>query len=602
MNENLSQFLMFYSQSDAGNGLTRGLEHDLAKKTYVKTKLDRELASAVLSGELKLVILTGNAGDGKTAFIQTLEHEAEDKGAKFQSRDEVGSQFELNGFNFKTLYDGSIELESQSNSEMLTEFFTELKGDVEPNTNACLVVAMNEGKLTDFFTHSEDFGWLGPRILDHLIADSELPDQIAIVNLNLRSIVDAYFHQTNSLFDLILDRYVASEFWEPCESCPAKHRCPVLFNVNTFRFRSTSGQSDKEKSTTQKRNEAAHAARSRLKSIFQMLHFRKRIHVTVRDLRSILAYTLFGKKDCPEIIGAVEDGDAEFQDAFYYNAVFDENEKDRIIELVKQFDIGKASSPMTDARLSFMRPNSQEFRNLFLSFDRSQSDIEELRGQYENKPKRPEDRTLETLETARQYVLSLRRKLYFEDAREEANDRISADLIPYQSIRDFLEFIKTGEDQCDRIKSSIILAISRSEKIYNEELGSNNICIQTRHDDSLSVRAFFTYPADQFVLEQEPMPDQAKFIEFLPSMIVLRHVDRPIRLEISLDLYEVLMRIRNGYVPAAKEMKSFFLNLLMFKKQLMSTPSPQLLLSGDDFETYQLSRTPENKITIARNQ
>ena len=82
---------------------------------------------------------------------------------------------------------------------------------------------MNEGKLTDFFTTSVEFKWLGASILDHLIADEPLPGSIAIVNLNLRSVVDAYFHQTNSILDLILDRYVANEFWEPCESLSLIH-------------------------------------------------------------------------------------------------------------------------------------------------------------------------------------------------------------------------------------------------------------------------------------------------------------------------------------------------------------------------------------------
>ena len=42
-NANLDQFLMFYSQADAGNGLTRGLDNDLARRTYVPTKLDNDL-------------------------------------------------------------------------------------------------------------------------------------------------------------------------------------------------------------------------------------------------------------------------------------------------------------------------------------------------------------------------------------------------------------------------------------------------------------------------------------------------------------------------------------------------------------------------------
>jgi Cdc6-like AAA superfamily ATPase len=80
-NKHLDGFLQFYSQAEAGNGLTRGLETDLAKRTYVPTKLDRDLTPALLRGELSLVILTGNAGDGKTAFIQTVENHAVESGS-----------------------------------------------------------------------------------------------------------------------------------------------------------------------------------------------------------------------------------------------------------------------------------------------------------------------------------------------------------------------------------------------------------------------------------------------------------------------------------------------------------------------------------------
>ena len=46
---------MFYSQADAGNGLTRGLDNELARRTYVPTKLDKELTGAILENKLRLV-------------------------------------------------------------------------------------------------------------------------------------------------------------------------------------------------------------------------------------------------------------------------------------------------------------------------------------------------------------------------------------------------------------------------------------------------------------------------------------------------------------------------------------------------------------------
>ena len=607
----LDQFLMFYSQSEAGNGLTRGLETDLARRTYVPTKLDRLLKDAILAGKYRLVILTGNAGDGKTAFIQMLEEAADAQGATIAKPNSLGSTFELAGRQFKTLYDGSIEFGGTSNLKMLSDFFSEFTGDSAPITNACLIVAMNEGKLLDFLSQTTTFGWLSNILLAHIQQNTSLPDDLVLVNLNLRAVVDASRDKTDSILDQILDRYVADEFWTACDGCPTRHRCPVKFNVDTFRIRSTAGLSDSDRTGVETRNQSALIARSRLKGIFQMLHFRKRIHVTVRDLRSVLAYTLFGKHTCQQIETEVASGNVDFTNRYYYNAIFSSAEKDRILSLLKEFDVGLASSPMIDGQLSFSKPATQDYRNLFLAFEhsslpsmgRSPTDSEDLLRLYNARPMSPEERTSHGLLAARQYVASLRRKLFFEglipDPVTGLPKKFLDDLVPYENIDEFIRFIDTRDDPSSHLKYAIILAISRSESIYDEQRGRENVCIRTRHDATSEVRAFFTYPAQDFALEVDLPPTKAEYVEFLPASIRLRHHERNIVLEISLDLYEMLMRIRDGYVPAAGEMRAFFLNLLMFKKQLMSMPSSRLLLTGGDYSLYQVSRTPTNGIAVS---
>lgn len=58
-NRHLDAFLQFYSQAEAGNGLTRGLESELAKATYASTRLDRKLIPALPAGDLRMTVLTG---------------------------------------------------------------------------------------------------------------------------------------------------------------------------------------------------------------------------------------------------------------------------------------------------------------------------------------------------------------------------------------------------------------------------------------------------------------------------------------------------------------------------------------------------------------
>lgn len=609
-NINLDDFLMFYSQSDAGNGLTRGLETELARRTYVSTKLDSDLAPAILDGRFRLVILTGNAGDGKTAFIQMVEKRASEQGITVERDDSLGSRFTVGGRPYRTLYDGSVDSNDQSNSEMLADFFSSLKGDHPPLGEFCLVVAMNEGKLRDFFSQTTDFGWLSQVLLAHLRKGEPLPDDMVVVNLNLRSVVDASSEPGQCLFDQVLDRYVADEFWAACESCVAKEKCPVKFNVDTFRYFPIAGLSERDALATEERNKAARLARMRLKAIFQILHFRKRIHVTVRDLRSILAFVLFGKRTCAQTQAKIQAGETDFIEWYYYNAVFHETERDRILEFLKEFDVGRASAPQIDSRLSFSRPRTAEFRQLFLDFSntrasnlgRTRIDEEDLLKLHASRPQSPEERTPEATAAARRYVMSLRRKLFFEGDHfvlTGSAEPAWVELLPYDNLPQFLEFICSACDPAGNLKTKIVEGISRSEGIHDGKRGRENVCIRTRQDYTARVKAFFSYPATDFSLKLPSAGAQAFYIEYLPTSILFQHELRQIDLEISLDLYEMLIRIREGYMPTAGEMRTFFLNLLMFKKQLMSLPSSELLLTETDYQIFKLTRTPQNGVTLA---
>jgi hypothetical protein len=615
-NNHLDGFLQFYSQAEAGNGLTRGLESDLAKRTYVETKLDKDLTPALLRGELRLAILTGNAGDGKTAFIQTVENHAVAAGSSLTRIEGVGSEFSLNGRLYRTLYDGSVDTAHHSNAEMIADFFSSLAGEQEPGDGPCLIVAMNEGKLRDFLAASTRHQWLTQRLLRHLNHNAPLPEGYALVNLNLRSVVDAEVAVTGCLFDQILDRYVSNEFWADCEPCEAKLRCPVKFNVDSFRYFPLDGLAGKDQEATDTRNHSAEAARVRLKSLFQILHFRKRLHITVRDLRSALAFALFGKRNCEQIQGAIKRGDDDFTASYYYNALFDLQEKDRVLGFLCEFDAGRSAAPQIDARISFTQPRCPEFRRLFIDLTnprsahlgRSRTDEEsDLHRLFAARLRSPEERTPEALTSARNYVLSIRRKLFFEGSRRHhtGDEQVVEasqgweELLPYDNLAEFIRFVRTGQDAGGTLKAQLVEGISRSEGIHDKQRSRENVCIRTRQEQDAKVKAFFTYPATDFDCERPTPGLQGRFIEYLAPSILFRHTKTGVALEVSLDLYEMLMRIRDGYVPTAGEMRAFFLNLLMFKKQLMASPAAELLLTETDYQIFKLTQTPHYGVALS---
>jgi hypothetical protein len=61
-----------------------------------------------------------------------------------------------------------------------------------------------------------------------------------------------------------------------------------------------------------------------------------------------------------------------------------------------------------------------------------------------------------------------------------------------------------------------------------------------------------------------------------------------VEMNINLDLYEMLTRIRQGYTPSLNELRGSYINLLIFKRQLASTDYDEVLLTEDEQEFYRV--------------
>ena len=78
----------------------------------------------------------------------------------------------------------------------------------------------------------------------------------------------------------------------------------------------------------------------------------------------------------------------------------------------------------------------------------------------------------------------------------------------------------------------------------------------------------------------------------------------PARLRISLDLLEMMELIRHGYRPTANDLQGLFVNLLIFRHELIATTFDRVLLSADDEQFYEVSAEgrPEGiRLTLVRH-
>lgn len=588
-NPNVDEFLRFYSQSERSTGGTRGYD----PKTYVETKLDAKLTPAIFDPKTKLVILSGNAGDGKTAYIQRVEAQTKAQGAQDLQQTDNGCSFTVNGIAFQTLYDGSQDFQGTKNDDVLAAFFKDLEGDKAPTGQFTKIIAINEGKLRDFLLFKPQYKWLGKEIHHYLNYEGYTPhESLIFVNLNSRSVIEAEDSSSSildNLLDRLLDRGNLAGLWTHCspQNCAFAERCYIKYNVDSFRD-GTKGP----------------AIRQRLKRLILAVHFRKTRHITMRDLRSILSFVLFNKSTCQQLQADLLAGNAVL-DRFYYNAVFDVRENDRLTELLSQLDVAGVSNPKLDNFINFRGPDDPDNRALYVQSDQVvPADLPHLNFLFRNRP----EGTLDTDEgrraNARNYHASMRRKLYFEGDEAKFGARglpTWKDLLPYRRFDRFVDFITTQADPQGKLRNHLTLAISKSERIYNETVGGENLCLRSGGSRRVQTKAFYVFPASDFQVTVENIGKQAEYLEYLPNCIYYRRHDKKAPfLEIPLDLFEVLCRIHEGYVPTASEIQTFFLNLDMFKRRLTCHPSERIILTDDDTTLYEIKRTPDAKLAMTK--
>ena len=581
-NPYVEQFLTVYSQSELSTGGTRGYDPN----TYVETKLDRKLIPRILNPITKLVILTGNAGDGKTAFIQHVEKMAEDQGAKILKRTDNGCTFTLNSVNYQTLYDGSQDFEGTGNDAVLAAFFNDLEGQESPKGSFTKVIAINEGKLRDFILFKPQYRWLGKQVHHYLnLSNFKLDESLAFVNLNLRSMVGSTADES-SIIDLLLDKFLNASFWNSCTNCDNFEKCYICYNISSF-------------------NDPKRGAeiRNRLKLLLLAVHFRKTRHITMRDLRSILSLILFGKLTCNQIYEKLNDG-SQLVGSFYYNATFNSQETDRIAQLLSDMDVARVSNPKLDNFIHFHAPNSPEVSTLFVASDNAyQADLPHLLALYENRPEGTQDEDPYRRENARFYHASMRRKLFFEG--DEAKMRAAGlptwkDLLPFRQFDRFSNVIQQRADTRNTLRDELTLAISKSERIYNETVGQEHLCLRSTSGKREQTKSFYGFAASDFEVVVKDASEQTEFLEYLPNCIYYRHSDRSAELEIPLDLFEILCRIHDGYVPTASEIRTFFLNLEMFKRRVTAKRSERIFLTEDDTNLFEIKSDPSAKLIMSK--
>ena len=358
----LRSLLQSYPGSRWGNTETRGLDSEFAANTYVETNLERVLHRAIVERRVKLVILCGNAGDGKTALLQHLARSL-GLGDQPSAKRIVEGRIE-SGLTVRMNLDGSASWMGRSADKLLDEFLAPFQQG-RPTDDIIHLLAINDGRLLEWIENAEEQRGETPltKALSDFLEYSTAPPEshIRFVNLNQRSLVGGVSpdgkHIDTKFLDHLLDSLYggdeAATIWAPCQTCSAQGACEVLRATRIF----GPGKLAEEEIRGRSRQWLFHA--------LQAVHLRGETHITVRELRAVLVYILFGIHYCRDYHAIEDAADMPKPEPYSEQAFSPEShgrQGDVLRELVR-FDPSLDAHPQID-RCLLHPPSIDDVRNL----------------------------------------------------------------------------------------------------------------------------------------------------------------------------------------------------------------------------------------------
>ncbi len=549
--------LQSYPGSRWGNRETRGLDTDFAAQTYVETNLEETLLRDIRERRVRLVILCGNAGDGKTALLQ---HLADRLGlGKHSSSERILEGRVDDGLVVRMNLDGSAAWKGRSADDLLDEFLAPFQ-EGPPNEDIVHLLAINDGRLLEWIEGAEsrqrgNATALTEELYDLLQEEAAVQQlHIRFISLNQRSLVGGITPDRKRIETSFLERLLdhlyggeqAPQIWSPCQSCSAKDRCEVFRALRVFGPDGLPGMAPKE---------IRARARQRLFEALQAVHLRGETHITVRELRAALVYVLFGVHFCQDC-----HGETEVPALSYWDRAFSPDSPDRQGEVLRElarFDPALEAHPQIDRHLL-------------------------------SKP------SMDSAKTAPHYdqlaLESARRRAYFEWTVEHieqlARDSHALDLARGRHLRLFRNLpLKTADAdmdsrQCSDICARLCGGISRLEDLPPQVLDRPNLVPLRITPRTPTETAFWVEkPLEAFRLEAD-LPPEIEGVDRLhrQAFLVYRYRDgREERLRLGAELFHLLLELSEGYQLGDVSTDDAFAHLSIFVQRLTREDERELL-------------------------
>lgn len=598
-----------FSQARDTNAGTRanttGGDDAFARLTYVDTLLDERLLQDILAAKFRLVIITGNAGDGKTAFIQKLERQAEQQGTPGFHRSATGNgaTFVLHGTSYQSNYDGSQDEGDKANDQVLDEFLAPFRGLTDfAQAPEGRLLAINEGRLVEYLqAHRHDFAALETAVEAYFYQDgvAELPNGLLLVNLNLRSVVSLseLTPDEQSIFRRQVKKFVDPVHWTGCKTCAVSEQCFIRYNAQSLAD-----------------TDAGDEVLRRMERLLLTVHLRRELHITMRDLRSLLAFWITRDHTCEqvaELVTSIPDfgyPPPAMLEKYYFNLsstqADDAGQQDRLVRLVRQTDVGQRALPGLDRGLyynplaprDYLPFSAQREGSLLPWLEATREKLRELAAE----PGLEEATHTARLATQRGFHRLLARHQYFEG-------QINPDQrLPYRAVGEFIEVLLAPASQraarLKQLQQGLAQALALLEGCPDERIGRDYIVLSVGEKDP-QAQTYRLFDLEAFELRLGMPPTRLDYLEYLPDRLIFSHRQHPhVRMDISLDLFELLSFIKQGYKPSLNDLKGRFQELQLFKNLLSNLEYRQVLVTTNHRDYFTIEATAQNQLVVQPRQ
>ena len=402
-----------------------------------------------------------------------------------------------------------------------------------------------------------------------------------IINLNLRSVVASNTtNSENSILRKQIEKIVAPSLWKKCESCQMSGKCFMQFNVQSLNDHS-----------------AGNEIIRRLEWLLRTISYKRELHITIRDLRSFVAWMITRDYRCDEVEALYENSLDEpytYWNLFYFNISAPQNDtasNDRLIKLIRETDVASAAVPSIDRDLYFAphKPLS------FILFEHRKVNMIEMFNEYKLVLPVYEQDT-QSRELVKLMHRNYRRHHYFE------GKRMYEGRLPYQSVYNFFKLI--GDDSPEKIEKAtfgISKAIALNEGCDNLTAYNSYILLSSTQIKDPIGKSFRRFPIADFELKVKKPSHLTRYLEYEPDSLIFRHTNpnyHHVKLTITLDLYEMLDFIGKGFSPSLNDLRGRYIELQIFKNLLENLDYNEVIITKDNLDFYRISKQNGGKLKL----